>query len=315
VPVRNRRALLEALFDGLAAQTFTDYEVVVVDDGSHDGSGAVVEAEAGLGRPVLLITTHAVGAVAARGVGVTAASGDILAFTDSDCVPDAGWLAAGVAAIDAGADVAQGRTAPLRRPDALERSLAAGEESLYATCNVFYRRSAFEGAGGFDALAGSRLGFRPGTRLRGVGFGEDTLLGWAVRRSGRAAYVPDAVVAHQVLPADLGESLRRAWGAGAFPALVREVPELRRTLLVHGVFLESRSRAALYVAVVAAVVGRRRVARGALLVWAWRRWKDTSRRERSVRRRLAVFPIHLSLDVVRAAALVSGSVRARTPVL
>ena len=64
-----------------------------------------------------------------------------------------------------------------------------------------------------------------------LGFGEDTLLGWRVRRTGTAVYEPAALVEHEVFRTGLAEALSRSWMAGAFPALVREVPELRGTAL------------------------------------------------------------------------------------
>ena len=228
VPVHNRRPLVRQLLDALAAQTYRDFEVAVVDDGSTDGAPDEVEADRAAGRRVRSLANAGSGAVAARRTGVAASASTYLAFTDSDCVPAPGWLAAGVAALDAGADV---------------RSLASGEEGLYPTCNVFYRRQAYDAAGGFDLEAAARLGFRPWARARGLGFGEDTILAWKVRRAGRAAYVPEAVVEHAVFPLELGDIVSRTVQMAAFPALVREVPELREMpLFRHRYVLGNSSR-------------------------------------------------------------------------
>src|SRR5690606_2178999 len=157
VPVRDRRAMLAELLHALAAQTYADAEVIVVDDGSTDGSAEEAER-----RGVRVVRGDGQGAVAARQAGVKAARGEILAFTDSDCVPEPGWLEAGVRAVDAGADVVQGHTRPARRRALLERSLWVDDDGLYETANVFYRRTAFDAAGGFDGSLGDRYGFRPG---------------------------------------------------------------------------------------------------------------------------------------------------------
>ena len=314
VPVRDRRALLRRLLDALAAQTFTDHEVVVVDDHSEDGSEEEALVDERAGRPVRLTRSSARGAVLARREGVAAARAPLLAFTDSDCVPEPGWLAAGVALLDAGADVVQGVTRPMRPPHPLERTVAVDhDDGLYATCNVFYRRTAYDGAGGFDLDAASRLGFRPGTRLTDLGLGEDTLLGWRVRRAGSASFAPDAVVHHHVFDADLSESLRRAWTVGAFPSLVREVPELRDTLLLDGILLGGRSRLALYAAAIAVLRRRNRLAAAALAAWALTRAPHSERL--SWQRAAVSLPAELAIDAVAAAALVAGSVRARTLVL
>jgi glycosyltransferase involved in cell wall biosynthesis len=300
----------------MADQTLADHEVIVVDDGSTDGAGDEVQADARLGRPVRLLSSGGAGAVAARRMGVAQARADLLAFTDSDCEPEPGWLAAGVAHLERALDVVQGATYPTRTPVWPERSMYVGcEDGLYATCNVFYRRKAFEAAGGFDPRAGARLGFRPGTRLRGTGFGEDTLLGWDVRRNGSNGFAPEAVVRHHVFEMDLAESFRRAWAAGAFPALVREVPELRGTLLYRRWFLESPSRALVYGAAAAIVSGRTRLGIAALGGWALSRAVPVLHREPTWSRRTKVLPVDLALDAVMAAALALGSARARTPVL
>jgi hypothetical protein len=315
VPVRDRRALLRQTLDSLAAQTVTDHEVIVVDDGSTDGSASEAARDAAAGRPVRVVDGGGRGAVAARTAGVAVARADVLAFTDSDCVPGPGWLAAGLAAIDGGADVVQGLTRPARPVRALERSVwSTRDDGLFATCNVFYRRGAFDAAGGFDQRAGDRLGFRPGSQLRGYGFGEDTLLGWRVRRNGTAVFAPDAVVEHAVFPVDVVDSLKRAWTTGAFPALIREVPELRQTLAPS--LRAGRGQRALLCAGAVAVLARRPAVAGGLgALWAAARWDALARVEPSARRRGRLLVADLALEATRTAALAWGSLRARTLVL
>src|SRR3954447_10289322 len=100
VPVRDRRVLLRQLLDSLATQTYTDFEVLVVDDGSGDGTPEEARADEEAGRPVRVISNEGVGAYAGRRTGVAASNAPYLAFTDSDCVADPKWLEAGVAALD-----------------------------------------------------------------------------------------------------------------------------------------------------------------------------------------------------------------------
>lgn len=312
VPVRNRAALLARTLDALARQTLTDHEIVVVDDGSTDGCAHVAERRAAADPRVRVVSAGGVGAVAARRLGVAAATATLLAFTDSDCEPDADWLANGVARLRLGADVVQGATRPTTRVRALERSVwSTVDDGLFATCNVFYRRDAYEAAGGFDESVGDRLGFRPGSSLRGLGFGEDTLLGWRVRRAGAAVFAPDVRVRHHVFPLDVRDTLRRSWTAGGFPALLREVPELR-SLLDDDLARGRRGRLPLYAAVAAVVMGRRRVAAVSAVVWVASRGAAVARQEPSWRRRAKVLPVDLLSEAVTAAAMVTGSVRART---
>jgi len=317
VPVRDRRRLLRQCLDGLAAQTRADHEVIVIDDGSVDGSAAEAEADAEAGRPVRLLRTPGVGAVGARRLGVEAARAPVLAFTDSDCVPSPRWLECGLEAIDGGAVLATGPTWPDGHARPLERTLASdGRDGLYATCNIFFRRGAYAAAGGFDPGAGARFGFRPGRVLAGTGFGEDTLLAWRIRRSGgRVEVCEEAVVRHHVFPADPVESMRRAWAAGAFPALVREIPELRTTFLVGRWFLGGPWRIGLYAGVAAGLFHRRRLAAGGLAAWILWRGRLSLATEVSRRRALWSVPADLAVDALTGAALVVGSVRHRSVVL
>ena len=314
IPVKDRRALLCETLDALDAQTVADFEVIVVDDGSSDGSGAAAAARTVRGRPVVVVDGRGRGAVHARLRGVEVARGDVLAFTDSDCVPAPRWLEAALAAFDTGADLVNGRTAPARQPLPLERTMGSGLEGLYPTCNVLYRRAAYDAAGGFDHGAGDRWGFRVDQRTRGDGFGEDTLLAWRViRAGGRAVHVPEALVEHAVFPPDdLADMLSRTARVAAFPAMVREVPELRRTLLVDRWQLGARSRVPVYGLFAALALRRPRLAFVFLVAWVVLRVQELRAFPVSWRRRIAVLPVEMSVDVVMAVALAVGSARARS---
>ncbi len=318
VPVKDRRQLLTDLLDALEAQTLRQFEVIVVDDGSTDGS-ADVARRAVAGRPVVLLDGGGQGAVAARALGVERATAPVLAFTDSDCRPLPAWLEEGVRAIEEGADLVNGWSRPARPMLPLERSMGSGIEGLYPTCNLFFRRDAFDRAGGFDTSVGQRWGFRPDERSRGDGFGEDTLLAWRVARTGAVRYVPDAVVEHHVFAPDYRDMLSRTARVAAFPAMVREVPELRRTLLRHRFELGPRSRLPVYGLVAVLALGRGRPRRpavlGCLAWWVTLRGRELRRFPLPWRRRLALLPVEMGIDVVTAGALVVGSVRARSVTL
>jgi CDP-glycerol glycerophosphotransferase len=84
VPIYNVEQYLAACLDSLEAQTFRDFEVVVVDDGSPDGSRAIAEEYAGRDRRIRIVTRPNGGLGAARNTGVRAARGHFLTFLDSD---------------------------------------------------------------------------------------------------------------------------------------------------------------------------------------------------------------------------------------
>lgn len=315
VPVRDRRDLLRKMLEALDAQTFTGFEVIVVDDGSSDGADLMAAGEVVAGRPVRLLRSSG-GAVAARTVGVEQARGEILAFTDSDCAPGPKWLEAGVRAIESGNDLVNGLTLPDRPPGPLERTMASGWEGLYPTANMFFRRQAFEAVGGFDGTAEERLGFRHDELARGTGFGEDTILAWRMIRHGyRARHEPEAEVRHHVFPADLEECLRRAWQTAAFPALVAEVPELRPTMLRHRILFGRRSRVPFYATAAAVLLRRRRLALAALAWWAVLRGWDMRSMPAGWGRKAPLIPAEMLVDAVAGVAMVVGSVRAGTVAL
>lgn len=81
MPLFNKAAFVGATLASLAAQTFQDFEVVVVDDGSTDGGPALVEA---IGGKVRLLRQSNAGPGLARNTGVAAARGEWIAFLDAD---------------------------------------------------------------------------------------------------------------------------------------------------------------------------------------------------------------------------------------
>jgi glycosyltransferase involved in cell wall biosynthesis len=316
VPVRDRVRMLGDLLAGLDLQTFRSFEVLVVDDGSTDGSGDLAGARTVVGRPVRVLNAGGNGAVRARELGVTESQGDILAFTDSDCVPDPAWLDCAMAAFGDGADAVNGATRPMRPLRPFERSMESGREGLYPTCNVLYRRELFERLGGFDAEAAFRWRFRLTKRAQGLGFGEDTLLGWQAIRSGAdVRFVPDAIVEHQVFPRDLRDFSSRIAQVAAFPAMIKEIPELRETLMEDGVFLGNHARVPLYVILVAMLARRRRLAALALGWWALSRLDSLRRSPYSAAEQLPWLPAEMLSDVAYATGLVAGSIQARSIVL
>jgi hypothetical protein len=128
--------------------------------------------------------------------------------------------------------------------------------------------------------------------------------------------VPEALVEHEVFRTSVMETLSRSWMAGAFPALVREVPELRDTALFGApLSLGSRSRLPLYATVAAALVGCRRAAVLGASWWATTAWSEARRQAPSRTARALALPVVMATDLITAVALVTGSVRARTVVV
>ena len=87
VPVFNQWHLLDSLWEALRQQLFRNFEVLVVD---NDASPAAEPA--GLPENARVLRCATPGSYAARNVGIDAAKGTWLVFTDADCVPSREWL-------------------------------------------------------------------------------------------------------------------------------------------------------------------------------------------------------------------------------
>ena len=84
VPVYNVESLLERCVDSILGQTYEALEVILVDDGSKDRSGAICDAYAAKDSRVRVIHKENGGLSSARNAGIDAAKGTFLAFVDSD---------------------------------------------------------------------------------------------------------------------------------------------------------------------------------------------------------------------------------------
>jgi glycosyltransferase involved in cell wall biosynthesis len=312
-----RPHFLPDLIDRLEAQTTppADFEVVIVDNGSGDDTWSVLcdrVARTPLRMAVLRLDENR-GPAGARNAATGVSRGDVLAFTDDDCLPASTWLERLLDAANGGAQVVQGRTEPDPQGGGegpWARSIRiVGPTSLFETCNIAYRRSAFDAAGGFDEEHG--VSARPGGRA----FGEDVLLGAkVVAAGGSRAFADDALVHHRNLPASYGDHLRGMRELAGFPALARESKVLTDALWAQ-VFLTERT-AAFDLAVLsglAALVWRRPALALGAIPWVLRTWPMTrAHGGRPGVVRLAQLAV---ADAVGAAALLEGSLRHRRPVL
>ena len=203
VPVFDQPEPLQRCLAALARQTYpsADFEVVVVDNGSE-----IPVTEPHLAAPrVRLVREGVRGSYRARNAGLAAARGEILAFTDADCVPATDWIERGVAALsELGAEgMLAGRIECTAKdpehPTAVELyELVLGfQQRVYletmgfsATANMFTTRRTFDRVGAFDGDLASGGDFDWGQRVRDVGlsqiYREDVRVVHPARRSLRA---------------------------------------------------------------------------------------------------------------------------------
>ena len=84
LPVYNVEQYLRNCLDSVVNQTFRDIEIICVDDGSTDGSGAILDEYAAKDNRIVVIHQANAGVAAARNTGLKSAQGEYLAFLDSD---------------------------------------------------------------------------------------------------------------------------------------------------------------------------------------------------------------------------------------
>jgi len=240
VPTYKRLELLHRCLTALVEQDIapTAYEIIIVDDAVYAGTRQEVEAWAArleedgyTLRYVPVTRTH--GPAAARNVGWRVATGEIIAFTDDDCLPDVGWLRAGVAAFTDEVIGVSGRIiVPLRHtPTDYEYNAAQLANAEFVTANCFYRRASLAAIGGFDERftaawrEDSDLFFslmqHYSCERKGSG-----MVGSEI--SGSFIHAPDAIVVHPIRSAPWGVSLKQQRKSMFNALLYKKHPRLYR---------------------------------------------------------------------------------------
>lgn len=208
IPTFNRLHDLQAVLAALAVQTFRDFEVIVVDNGSTDGTEAALTAWPGP-FPLRYMRISPSGPAGARNRGIAAAAGDLLAFVDSDVELSPNWLESTVREIDGNPGLSAVGGAVIYANDRsfvnayggeLSRiglawdadegqprsAITAPAERLWINCSAMLARADLvRAAGGFD-----------GRFFYGY---EDTDLGWRMSAiGGPARVIPGARALHNV---------------------------------------------------------------------------------------------------------------------
>jgi GT2 family glycosyltransferase len=307
IATHNRAVELERTLEALAGQERPADEVIVVDDGSRDGTAELLARwESGTRLPLRIIRRDAAaGPATAREQGWRAAGGNLVEFTDDDCVPGPAWLAAGERTWGGRADTfVQGRTEPeLDHPGPFSRTLRVERlNAAFPTCNMLYPREVLERIGGFDT---ETFGREPG--------GEDCDLAWrAIEEGARPVFAADAVVQHAVTrPGPLGKLRIAARWTTPMTAYARH-PGLRRAMFVHGIFWKE-----IHYLFVRALIGFLLPSRWSLV----RNWlmypylKNVWARGRLEGGGPFLAPYFMLHDLIEVAAVARAAIRTRTPML
>lgn len=244
ISCKNRQAMLWDCFLGLGEQTLPRerFEVVLMDNVSSDDLASLAErARRELGLTVTCTRMEVDrGPAPARNRGVELARGPVIAFTDSDCRPEPGWLEAGLAPFaDPAVALVTGPVLPKAGQPLTVTSkltfMVETEHPSFPNANAFYRREVFLGFGGFDARLSFDDPFGRSTECA------DTDLAWRIIKAGHARrFVPGAVIRHEIEQLSVFNWLIEPTRVFPLPELVRRHPELRGELLTWGVFFYPR---------------------------------------------------------------------------
>ena len=92
IPIHNTKEFLCKCLDSIVSQTFDDFEIILIDDGSSDGSEKICDKYADIHNNITVYHIPDSGVSKARNIGIKHAQGEWIAFIDSDDYVEKNWL-------------------------------------------------------------------------------------------------------------------------------------------------------------------------------------------------------------------------------
>lgn len=229
---RDRTELLRTCLHSLSQRSIEFHEVIVVDQSFNIVSNrAIIEGLIPAIRNLRHIPTKTRGLSKARNVGIKASIGDIIAFTDDDCIVAGDWAEAIIQEFDRDKDTmaVYGKVPPVFGGDRNRRMLAirlkdnrqeykklVNPWEFQSGNNMALRREVFKEIGYFDELLG------PGAELRNC---DDADMAYRLLRSGlKVVYTPKAVIHHRLWREDMEAlNLEKDYNIGAGALLIKHL--------------------------------------------------------------------------------------------
>jgi glycosyltransferase involved in cell wall biosynthesis len=276
LPTFNRLRYLRPAIDSVFAQTFTDWELIVADDGSEGETAAYIAELANLPRVKVLRLAHSGNPGAVRNAAWQTARSEYIAFLDSDDVwlpeklalqvaslrshPERGWSHTAFAVIDESGELLRGarsRWWPAAEGWILESLIKM--ETVIAIPSVIVRRRLLEQLGGFDLKQRMCEDYDLWLRLAALSEIDGVRETLLHVRSHRDHFHSDSIVFE-----DLGRALEKSLAVSTDPSL-RALLSRGRAKVAAGLAHNQAIRGGRWAAL-------RTLARSSRYSWAYREW-------------------------------------------
>jgi glycosyltransferase involved in cell wall biosynthesis len=245
IPVKNAENTIRKCIQSVKELDYDNYELIMVNDGSDDRTGEIINDMLKDGRiKSRILNSQSKGPSFARNIAVKEAKGALIAFTDSDCILDKSWLKELYGGIESGADSAGGlQLSPEDETDygrnvnefmgrigfitdymKASSQMAGLEETDHnPTCNVMYKREVFDKTGGF---------------LEDLWPGEDVELDYRVKKAGYKMVINPKAVVYHYRPKNLEKYIKMMTSYGRVQAfLFKKYGFFRKIFIVPFLFL------------------------------------------------------------------------------
>ncbi len=144
----NSEKTIRRCLDSLLHQTYREFELIIVDDGSSDTTRKILSSYKD-SRIKIHYNQKNSGIAKSRNIGWKESTGDYVFFTDSDCTPMSTWLEEGIRTLQGGCSFVTGLTFYENARTSLRHKIVQGKDAFY-TCNLGFKRTALESIHGFD---------------------------------------------------------------------------------------------------------------------------------------------------------------------
>jgi glycosyltransferase involved in cell wall biosynthesis len=209
--VKDVQNYIEKCIRSLLNQSFKDFEIIIIDDGSIDNTESIIKKFNNGNRIKYFKNKRNLGIAKSRNIGLKLSNGEYIFFTDGDCVAAEDWIEQGVKYLKnsdcvgvEGKIYYVSKTYKPTFSDHVSENKCGG---LFMTGNMAYKKSVIESIGGFDER---------------YTYFEDRDLGLRAKKVGKICFNPNMIVYHQKHTMTLKYFLKRAERMKNIPLLFKK---------------------------------------------------------------------------------------------